>query len=185
MHPSRMEQSSFHPPDDRERATGISQCKFGIYIMLLVFVMSLPIAQLLIGSHYRLTDKTHASHFLISNAITYFYGLALAFCKVSKACGCQKSVHFFIGVSILPISSTFIIGVLVFLDLRHLQHGYVEDYGYCNPMVFYLAYISNIFNLFIGTGYVIITILNYLGFGITTTQNERPSIYCCGETITF
>ena len=161
----------------QENPRQISHSKLAIFLILLLFGMSLPIGQIMVGSHYKSNDNSHASIFLMSNGVTYFYVICLAYCKFSKrSCGCQTG-NFFSGIAILPIFSTFCIGIFLYGDFSRLSHTE-------KPVLpFYFAFVLNFLNYFIATGYMIMIILNYFGLGISMTSNERPLFFCCGERI--
>ena len=156
--------------------------KKGVYIILVLIGAALPITQLLLGNHYIALDKTNASRFLIANAIVYFYLLILGFCKVSKRCvGFYKCCF---GIFIIPLVCALGIGIAVFVDSNAWSIAYMkEDYKYCNPVIFTVAYGLNVINYFIFAAYMINRILNHFGQGLTTSTNSSRAIYCCGELV--
>ena len=161
----------------------LSQTKFGIYMLLLLLVMFVPIGQLIAGTHYKESDRSHASVFLISNSVTTFYVLVVAYCKISeKKCECKAS-NFFCGLSIVPIFVTFTIGFFVFHDFSTWSKALSsEDPKYCHPLIFWAAYVFNICNYLLITGYIIMKILNFFGFGLTLSPPKKTtSIFCCRD----
>ena len=163
----------------------MSHSKLGLYLILLLLAISIPIGSMIAGTHYNYKDKTHASMFLVSNSITYFFLLGVAYCKISERnCRC-KAGKCFSTIAILPITATIVIGFFMFADYSGWSHALTpEDPKYCNAIIFYMAYILNISNYFILTGYIIMMVLNHFGCGLSLDPPEgNTALFCCSDVI--
>ena len=123
--------------------------------------------------HQHRRDKTHASQFLIANSVVSCYIVILGLWKVSKRCvGLYKCC---LKLFFIPLLVAICIGFGLLADFHYWKIAFKEnDYKFCDPIIFYMAYGLNIIDYIIFLGYAITIVSNYY------CSHE---IYCCGEIV--
>ena len=131
-----------------------------LYVVLVLLAAAIPISQLLIGHHYISIDKTHASQFLIANSVVFCYIVVLGLWKVSKRCiGLYKCC---LKLFFIPLLVAICIGFGLLGDYHYWKVAFKEnDYKFCDPIIFYMAYGLNIIDYIIFLGYAITIVSNY------------------------